>query len=630
MNSSKKALGGVTATMCLCAILGNKTAIAADMQVGIINVNNLNVRSENSTSSKVIGSLPLNTKVNIIESKNGWHKIDYNGKDAWVHGDYVDLDSKQNVENKTSVNKTGVVNVGSLNLRSGAGTSYGVIKTLPKDTSLLVLETQNNWSKVNVGGVVGYVSSEYITISSNQQGDNSSSNNTNNGQVNTSNGITSAPLNMRSGAGTNYAVIKVLPQGTNVKILSTTNGWYKIDVQGTQGYVSCDYVSTSGGNTSGGNQNNGGGSTSDSSLNGKVGKVTADQLNLRSGAGTNYNVVKVLTNGASVTVLESTNGWYKVNAGGTQGYVSAEYITFENAGNNGSGNGNNEESTMNTTGYVNADSLFVRKGPSTSQDHIGILNYNAKVNIVGKQAGWYKIKYNNGFGYISADYVTIGENNNGTAPDINIDTINKIGVVTATVLNVRSEASSNGKIVGTLRYGTKGNLVAHSNGWYKITASGITGWVHSDYIKIHDGSEDLGPIVQETELIDSRYTGTDIVNKAKEFIGTPYLWGGFTPVGFDCSGIVKYVYNHFGIEISRTTYYQVHEGKTVQRNELRAGDLIFFTTNEEDASDISHVGIYIGNNDFIHAPGPGQLVKVSSLSSSYYNEKYYVSKRIIK
>ena len=99
--------------------------------------------------------------------------------------------------------------------------------------------------------------------------------------------------------------------------------------------------------------------------------------------------------------------------------------------------------------------------------------------------------------------------------------------------------------------------------------------------------------------------GQDIVNYAKNFLGVRYVFGGTSPNGFDCSGLVQYVYKHFGINISRTTKTQINDGREVGRNNLQLGDLVFPSSG--------HVTLYIGNNQVIHAPQPGEVVKISNI-----------------
>lgn len=119
--------------------------------------------------------------------------------------------------------------------------------------------------------------------------------------------------------------------------------------------------------------------------------------------------------------------------------------------------------------------------------------------------------------------------------------------------------------------------------------------------------------------------GTQVVNYAYKFLGKPYVYGAAGPNAFDCSGLTQYVFSHFGINLSRTTYTQVGEGTKVKKSDLKAGDLVFFNTQ----GSTSHVGIYIGNGEFIHAPRTGKPVMVSSLSDGYYSQKYSTARRII-
>lgn len=118
--------------------------------------------------------------------------------------------------------------------------------------------------------------------------------------------------------------------------------------------------------------------------------------------------------------------------------------------------------------------------------------------------------------------------------------------------------------------------------------------------------------------------GQAIVDEAKKYLGVPYVWGGTTPDGFDCSGLVQYVCRDLGITVDRVTYDQINNGVSVPRSELAPGDLIFFAKD----GDVHHVGIYVGNNEFIHAPRTGDVVKISSLSESYYSEQYYGARRV--
>lgn len=115
-----------------------------------------------------------------------------------------------------------------------------------------------------------------------------------------------------------------------------------------------------------------------------------------------------------------------------------------------------------------------------------------------------------------------------------------------------------------------------------------------------------------------------IVRKAKEMLGRPYKWGGDTPEeGFDCSGFVYYVYkNTIGIDIGRATYDQIKKGVSITKNQLQIGDVIFFGSKDIP----HHVGIYLGNGEYIHSPKSGDVIKISKLSN---RNDYVAAKRYL-
>ena len=122
--------------------------------------------------------------------------------------------------------------------------------------------------------------------------------------------------------------------------------------------------------------------------------------------------------------------------------------------------------------------------------------------------------------------------------------------------------------------------------------------------------------------------GNEIGEYAKKFLGLKYVWGGNSlKTGVDCSGLVQQVFKHFGINVSRTTYTQIGEGKAVSLKGLRAGDLVFFDTNR-NVKGADHVGIYLGNGKMVHTPRPGKSVEVVSLTSGYYMDTFMAGRRI--
>jgi len=121
--------------------------------------------------------------------------------------------------------------------------------------------------------------------------------------------------------------------------------------------------------------------------------------------------------------------------------------------------------------------------------------------------------------------------------------------------------------------------------------------------------------------------GLAIVNTAMKYLGVPYVYGGTSPACFDCSGLVYYVYKENGYSITRRASLQWFDGYSVTKAELQPGDLVFFSSNY--SSSIEHVGIYIGQAQFIHASSGGGCVKINNLSDSYYLRNYYGACRVL-
>jgi len=128
-----------------------------------------------------------------------------------------------------------------------------------------------------------------------------------------------------------------------------------------------------------------------------------------------------------------------------------------------------------------------------------------------------------------------------------------------------------------------------------------------------------------TRSSDERDMGFIAARTAERFIGIPYQWGGNTVVdGLDCSGFVRAVYNLCGVSIPRTSREQYKAGSPVARDDLKDGDLLFFGAS---ASSINHVGIYVGNGTFVHAPKRGEEIKTAALNESYFERRFVGARR---
>lgn len=214
-----------------------------------------------------------------------------------------------------------------------------------------------------------------------------------------------------------------------------------------------------------------------------------------------------------------------------------------------------------------------------------------------------------------------------SATPVFADDINGYGTVYATKLNVRQNPSADAKIIGALYDGSNVSVVTKTGEWYKIEFNGEIGFVHSDYLAVSRKGEVKIKIKPQSE--EGKKKAQEAVDLALEYLGMPYLWGGATPDGFDCSGLVYYVYGELGVKLYRVAADQNKNGIPVPLDKLEPGDLVFFW-NRQYYSEINHVGIYIGDGQFVHAPQTGDVVKITDIDSSYYKKNIYSARRIFE
>ena len=432
--------------------------------------------------------------------------------------------------------------------------------------------------------------------------------------------VTASALNVRSGPSTSYTVTTKLYKGNKVTILETSNGWMKIKTSGgTIGWVSSSYIQVSNTSTSQ--------PSTDSSTSYKA-TVNATSLNVREGAGTSYSVITKLSKGTVVDVLESaSNGWKKIKtSGGTIGWVSGSYLTTTVVNQPSTDSSTSQPSTDNSTpqtsykATVNTDSLNMRKGAGTSYSIITKLSRGTVVDVLESASnGWKKVKTSGGtIGWVSGSYLTTGVVNQPSTDNSTSQTSYKATVNTDS-LNVRAGAGTSYSIITKLSRGTVVDVLeSASNGWKKVKTSGGTiGWVSGSYLT-------TGVVNQPS----STNKAQAVVDLATKQLGKPYVWGAEGPNSFDCSGLVYYVYkNAAGKTLPRTAAAQYGVGVAVSKSNLQPGDLIFSST--DGSGRVTHVAIYVGNGQMIHAPRTGKNVEKVSISNSYWTKTYVGSRRVL-
>jgi cell wall-associated NlpC family hydrolase len=235
--------------------------------------------------------------------------------------------------------------------------------------------------------------------------------------------------------------------------------------------------------------------------------------------------------------------------------------------------------------------------------------FNIKVNYVKLMLGSIIVASIPFVGYTKAQAAELNSTSNQQ-----VSVLNTTGVVTASKLNMRTGPSTNYSIMHVLWQGNRVKVIGRTTGWYKIQLSdGRVGWVSATYLRVDLRQQKINTVI---------YT-------AKSFLGTPYVWGGESPLegGFDCSGFSQYVYKQVGYSLNRISADQAKQGTYVSRQNIQPGDLVFYSF--EGTSNINHLGIYIGNGQMIHSPKTGDVVKITDITTSYWESRFVTARRII-
>ena len=263
---------------------------------------------------------------------------------------------------------------------------------------------------------------------------------------------------------------------------------------------------------------------------------------------------------------------------------------------------------------IDASTLNIRSETNTDCEIVTKVKEGTTLDVTGKLGDWYSVTYGEHTGFVSGEYLAFA---NGVTVN------NSLGTVTGSSVNVRSGPSTSDLVVTKLLRSTVVNVLAVENGWYKISYENYEGYISGEYLSVNGL---VYTYVTESEAVLT--LRQQLINYAKQFLGVKYVYGGSTPEsGFDCSGFTSYVFKHFGYSLNRSSAGQASNGTKITKAELRPGDIVLFSRG---SASVGHVGIYIGEGEFIHAVSPGKDVAISSLSESYYTSHYAGSRRIIE
>lgn len=517
------------------------------------------------------------------------------------------------------------VNADVLHVRAGSSTSQDIISRVYNGQSLDVIGEENGWFKINHNGKTGFVSGEFVS----KKGATNSNVSTTGGK----NKVTADVLRVRTAPNTSSSVSGRVYEGQTLNVIGQENGWVKINHNGQTGYVSGQFVSGVSANTGATND------TNQQTVQPASGNYTVNvsSLRVRTGPSTSHTTIASITKGQVVQVVGEVQDWFKINYAGQAAYISKDYVTKGGSNENGSqGNNQNNNVTVQTGGtyVVNATSLRVRTGPAAYHSVIGGVLNGTTLNVVGSDGSWFKVNYQGKTGFVSSEFVKFVKGGTATPEQPKQPEKPNQGAIgdyyiNASALNVRSGEGTNYRIIGALSQGQKVQVISENSGWSKINYNGQNGYIGTRFLSktpvggAVDKPNNNNNQNNNNQNNNNNNTGNNsgdtssLLAYAKSMQGVPYVWGGTSANGVDCSGYIYHVFKKFGHNISRQSVagYWSSLPKT---SSPQPGDLIYFQNTYKAGP--SHMGIYLGGGSFIQSGDKG--VAIASLSNSYWKSHF--------
>ncbi|WP_141433662.1 SH3 domain-containing protein [Bacillus sp. 03113] len=367
----------------LIIILAQPQHSLAANEVVKIETDQLNVREGPGLTNKVIAQLSKGEKYTLLKEKREWYQIELkNGQKGWVANWHVSKDEKKQDMNSTNFSSA-IVNESGLRIRNGPGSSYEVIGTVKKGQTLQVLSIQNSWVQVETSFGIGYASKEYLDLKKN---------NTNTSNTSSKNGfVTEDSVNIRNEPSKQGKIIGQLGKEAPISILSQSNGWTEILLQGSSGWVNSQYISTQASE----NPDNPVYDTTS-------GTITATSLNIRSTPSLDGEIIGSVKKGETVKIATEQNSWSKIEIQpGKFGWISSLFINK-----NESDQSVSEPSTSkNNKVFIIHNGTNVRKNPNVQAPVVQRVNEGESFTIMNHKEDWIEIRLSNGeTGYL-ADWI---------------------------------------------------------------------------------------------------------------------------------------------------------------------------------------------------------------------------------
>ncbi len=383
--------------------------------------------------------------------------------------------------------------------------------------------------------------------------------------------------------------------------------------------------------------------------------IGGDVVRLRNGPGLAYDEVGRVNGGDGVEVIGRFEEWLQVRRDGdpTVYWVAAELVDIPEA----------VVYALNQVpaetippppppkvGVVREDNVNLRDGPGTNYVSMAKMRLGQELTLIEQYQGWFLVEYGQLYGWVTSDFLNIVD---GVVERVPVATSIPdpnpplVGSVLENNVNVRRGPGSAYDRITSLKAGATVSLLARHKDWYRVQLpDGTKAWIFSDLLRVSPMAARRVPVTNDIPALPVRVrpaaTGGgaggsrgaaavnipasgDVASFAVQFVGSRYVWGGSSPSrGFDCSGLTSYVYRQFGVSLphNAAAQYSSRYGAIIGgMGNLAPGDLMFFA-GTAGRRGISHVAIYIGGGQMVHAMTPRYGVQVSSIWSSYWQNTF--------
>jgi cell wall-associated NlpC family hydrolase len=272
------------------------------------------------------------------------------------------------------------------------------------------------------------------------------------------------------------------------------------------------------------------------------------------------------------------------------------------------------------TGVTTDDNVNLRTGPGTSYSVIAQLPRGTTLEVLGQQAGWYRVATARGtVGWVVADYFNLGGQTSAAVSAKPAQGVN--GMIIDDGVHLRAGPGTSYASHGKLAAETEVTVLAREGSWYKVRSPrGTIGWASSEFVALDTAATHLAG---GTSVAPATATN-DVARFAQRYLGARYIWGGASPSGFDCSGFTMYIYRQFGVRLPRKANQQFNTRygqRIVTIGALKPGDLVYFERTTED-SGVTHAGIYVGGGRMIAARSERLGVRYVSLYEPFWNTRF--------